>query len=116
MQLALLATLLLAEACNAEHDDVRAFMDAMWSEGLPEGVNAPELQSEFTAADFPEMNFDGECGRAFHFVACDEPRAYWIRCDILPGTSELYFYEMHTARVTLDGIMSTTISAEGSPQ
>ena len=110
---ALLASLLLTSACNAQ-DEARSFadvsMETAWSEGLPGGVDTTQLHSDFTADEFPGMDFDGSCSRAFHVVARDEPRAYWIRCQVLPGMAEFYLYEMRTGQVTQAVTTTSTLS------
>ena len=88
-------------------------VNASWIAGMPEGVDTTQLHSDYTAADFPDMDFDGECGRAFHIVERDEPLAYWIRCDFVPGGSDLFLYEMDQGQVTQALAISSMRPIEG---
>lgn len=118
VRVALISSACALAACDYEggaSNDVPLppIVNAGWIAGMPEGVDTTQLHSNYTAADFPDMDFDGECGRVFHIVERDEPLAYWIRCDYVPGGSDLFLYEMDQGQVTQALAISTMGPIEG---
>lgn len=115
MRASFLAIAGLLSACGSADPfaDVDLWVDAEWTDGLPPGIEATALQSNYAFADLPQSSDQRQCGNPKFSIARQEPAAFWIQCEIAEGGAEIHLFEASQGEV-VETILTVTMTTGNS--